>query len=280
MRLDRGVLVVGFREVDSGKTTVALALIRYLRENGIDACGFKPKAGNSIWYDFDIVYEALMQGRLYGKDAALLKRESQTELPEEVISPVHRLWCVLPADYEAITLEVPHFIADRVTICKNNYEHYVIVNKALPFKHDAENLINKLCQKATAVIYVTGPNDLNEVSGFYDEATDKAYEVISRRHDLIIYESYSDNALPWSGINGRIDLILGVEPGRIHVYDPDRYFLALQLLEGFRREITVNRIRGLIKPLKTIKVPPYRSGEVIDKMKEKMQEILHDFNSC
>lgn len=277
MKLNKGILVVGFREVDSGKTTVALALIRYLRERGINVCGFKPKAGNTVWYDFDIIYEGFMQGRLYGKDAKLLRKESQTELPEEVISPVHRLWSIPPTDYEEVALEVPHFIVDRVTFCKNHYKHYIIINKTLPFEHGAERFINRLCQKATRVVYVTGLKDLNEISDLYERAIESAYEVILRKHDFIVYESYSDNALPWNGIEGKVSLILAVEPGRICLYDPNKYFLTLQLLKGFRKEITTKNIRGLLKPLKTVKIPPYRSSELIEKMKEKIHEILHDF---
>ncbi|MCD6470052.1 hypothetical protein J7L29_04555 [Candidatus Bathyarchaeota archaeon] len=278
MKSDKGILVVGFREVDSGKTTVALSLLRHLRENGVNVCGFKPKAGNSVWYDFDIIYEALMHGRLYGKDAKLLRKESRTELPEEVISPVHRLWSILPADYETVALEVPHFIADRITFCKNRYEHYIIINKTLPFEHGAECFIDRLCKKAARVIYVTGLKDLDEISDLYDKAIESAYERISRKHDFIVYESYSDNALPWKGIEGKVSLILAVEPGRIYVYDPNKYFLTLRLLEGFRKEVTTNNIRGLIKPLKTVKISPYLSSELIEKMKKKIDEILRDFH--
>lgn len=276
MKSIKGILIVGFREVDSGKTTVALALLHHLRERGINACGFKPKAGNSVWYDFDIVYEALMQGRLYGKDAKILKRKSQTELPEEVISPVHRLWSIPPADYETVILEVPHFIVDRITICKNHYEHYIAVNKTLPFEYGAEHLIDRLCRKASKVIHVTRLKDLNEISNLYEKAIESAHRVISHRHDFIVYESYSNNALPWNGLEGKVELVLAVEPGRIYVYDSNKYFLTLQLMKGFRKEVTTNNVRGLMKPLKIIKIPPYRSSEVLEKTKERIQEILSD----
>lgn len=279
MNLDKGILIVGFKEVNSGKTTVALALLRYLRENGVNACGFKPKAGNNVWYDFDIIYESLMQGRLYGKDAKLMRGESQTELPEEVISPIHRLWSMPPVDYETAFPEIPYFIIDRITFCRNHYEHYIIINKTLPFEHGVECFINRLCQRAARVIYITGLKDLNEISNLYEEAIESAYKTISQRYDFIVYESYSDNALPWNGIEGKVDLVLAIEPGRIYLYDPSKYFLTLRLLKGFRKEVATNNIRGLIKPMKTVKIPPYRSIELIEKMKEKICEILYDFHS-
>ncbi|MFQ6085985.1 MAG: hypothetical protein ACE5OY_06965 [Candidatus Bathyarchaeia archaeon] len=89
-------LIVGLQKSEAGKTTVARALLYTLRERGLDACGFKPKASNTIWYDYEVVHEALSQGRLYGSDSKLLKKASGTDLPEEVISPIHRLWAVTP----------------------------------------------------------------------------------------------------------------------------------------------------------------------------------------
>lgn len=96
MKALRKFLIVGLKELEAGKTTVARALLLCLREEGIKACGFKPKAGNTLWYDYDTVYEALSRGRLYGKDSKLLREASDTNLPEELISPIHRLWATPP----------------------------------------------------------------------------------------------------------------------------------------------------------------------------------------
>jgi hypothetical protein len=99
-------LIVGLKELDAGKTTVAHALLLCLGERGIKACGFKPMAANTLWHNYDVVHEALSDGRLYGKDSKLLRNASYTDFPEELINPIHRLWAT-PPHYLNRTL--PHF---------------------------------------------------------------------------------------------------------------------------------------------------------------------------
>lgn len=274
-----GILVVGLRDFSAGKTSIALALIRFLREMNVNVCGFKPKAGNNVWYDFDTVYEALNQCRLYGMDAKVLKENSQTDLPEEVISPVHRLWGMPPLNMEKTIFEVPFFIVDRVTLCENlnAQRHYVVVNESFPFEHGVENLIERLCQKASGVIRISRLEELNRVSGLYDRAIYEANKMVESEHELIVYEGYSNNALPWNGIKDWISLVIAVEPGRIYAYDADKYLAGVQLREGLRKEVTANDVCGLLKPLKVIKVPPYRSGELLEKLKEKIGSVLKGY---
>jgi predicted P-loop ATPase/GTPase len=274
-----GILVVGLRDFSPGKTSAALALIRFLREKNVNVCGFKPKAGNNVWYDFDTVYEVLNQCRLYGMDAKLLKENSQTDLPEEVISPVHRLWGMPPINMEKTIVEVPYFIVDRATLCETRHvqRHYVIVNESFPFEHGIENLVDGLCQKAYGVIHISGLDELNRISGLYDRAIYEANKMIESEHELIVYESYSNNALPWNGIKKCISLVIAVEPGRIYAYDADKYLAGVELREGLRKEVTANDICALLKPLKIIKVPPYRSRELHEKLKEKIDSIIKDY---
>ncbi|KAF5431541.1 putative P-loop ATPase/GTPase [Candidatus Methanophagaceae archaeon] len=101
------ILIVGLKGQDAGKTTFALALLAYLREKGHNACAFKPRAGNNVWYDFDVVHDALSQGRLYGKDATRLKAASafsaaDDPLSEECINPIHRLWMEPPRTSKSV----------------------------------------------------------------------------------------------------------------------------------------------------------------------------------
>lgn len=137
MRALRRFLIVGLKEVDAGKTTVARALLLCLRERGITACGFKPKAGNTLWYDYEVVHEALSQGRLYGKDAKLLRMASGINIPEEIISPIHRLWVTPPHHLKQDLATLPYFIVDRVTLWSEKPKEMVVVNDALPFMHGA-----------------------------------------------------------------------------------------------------------------------------------------------
>ncbi|MHC1579093.1 MAG: hypothetical protein ACXQTZ_00305 [Candidatus Alkanophagales archaeon] len=264
------VLVVGLRAEDAGKTTLASALLRYLRGHGVDACGFKPKAGNNVWYDFDIVYESLSQGRLYGKDAKLLRAASGTELPEEVINPIHRLWAegassaVSTAPTVPVSTGVPEFIADRVCV---RDELLVVLNALMPVEPEVGGLLERLCRRASKTFEVARPEELAALAPEYEAAMEAAYEKIAQRHEAVVVESYCDVALPWEGL--KPDVVLGVEPWRIFVYDAEKYVAAVEL--AGRREVTTRSVCPLLKPLKQVKVPPLRSSEITERLKE----ILH-----
>ena len=267
------VLIVGLRESSSGKTSLAQAMLLYLREKGFKACGFKPKAGNNIWYDYDVIHEALSKGRLYGKDAKLLKTASGTDLPEEVISPIHRLWTLPPLE-KTVFSEVPYFIADRITVCDGGCSDHIVINDALPSELREEELVQKLCQRSVKTHHVSTLDELNSVvNHYYDYATQKAYEKIAEEHEIVVYESYANNALPWTGIR-KLDLVLATEPGRVYAYNSHKYLSAVELSRNLRKEITANEVCELLKPLKILKIPPCTSDKLVEKLKEKISELL------
>ena len=80
--MNRGIFVTG-TDTDCGKTEVALALIRGLRERGIRAAGFKPVAAGADWCD----------GELQNADALALKAVGAGEFPYSTINP----YCFEPA---------------------------------------------------------------------------------------------------------------------------------------------------------------------------------------
>ncbi|NIR88109.1 hypothetical protein GWO13_11430 [Candidatus Bathyarchaeota archaeon] len=274
MKALRRFLIVGLKELDAGKTTIARALLLCLRERDITACGFKPKAANTLWYDYDVVHEALSQGRLYGKDSKLLREASGTNLPEELISPIHRLWATSPHHLKQDLTTLPHFIVDRITLWKKKPKETVVVNDALPFKHGMERLVAKLCKPETEMVHVRTLRELNEIVDMrYDEAIKLAHRRIAAEHDALVYESYADVALPWRGIK-ELDLVLAVHPGYILAYDPDKYLSALDLSTNLLQERRTQNVVNLLKPIKTVRVPPYKSGEIIKGIKRKMHLFL------
>ena len=174
------ILIIGLKEKDAGKTSLALALLAYLKEEGLNACGFKPRAGNSVWYDYDVVHEALSQGRLYGKDAKLLKAASTSRsvagaanLVEEFINPIHRLWAEPPLN-DSIT-QIPYFVLDRITRWfKEGVRNLVVKNEALPVEYKCNDaLFGDLRAKASSIYYVRDLNRLNKLTeAYYDLAVD------------------------------------------------------------------------------------------------------------
>jgi len=275
------VLIVGLKEKDAGKTRLALALLAYLREKGFNACGFKPRAGNSVWYDYDVVHEALSQGRLYGKDAKLLKTASAycsmaDATMEEFINPIHRLWAEPPL-VNAIT-QIHYFILDRITLWfKVGVRNLVVENEALPAEYmcnDAD--FENLRAKASSIYRVRDLDTLNKLTEeYYDLAVELVYKEMNKQYDCVVIESYSDVALPWKGLKD-LDVVFGVKPGHISVYDPNKYLAAVQLsaFTYLQEELATSRVVELVKPIKELKVPPFRSEEIVQGLKEKIPGLL------
>ena len=275
------VLIVGLKEQDAGKTTLALALLTYLREKGFDACGFKPRAGNSVWYDYDVVLESLSQGRLYGKDAKRLKAASEfgsltDSVMEEFINPIHRLWAE-PSRVNPIS-QIPYFILDRVTLwLKEGAKNIVVVNEALPVEYRCTDaILEDLHAKADCINRVRDLKTLNKITkDYYGLAVELAYKKMVGQHDCVVVESYSDVALPGKGLKD-LDIVIGVKPGQISVFKPEKYLTAVQLSASIysQEEITTSRIVDLVKPFKVVNVPPFRSEELLQELKGKIALLL------
>jgi predicted P-loop ATPase/GTPase len=276
---DYKALIVGLKEQDAGKTSFALALLAYLREEGFNACGFKPRAGNSVWYDYDVVHEALSQGRLYGKDAKLLSSASayssvSTAGIEEFINPIHRLWAE-PSRVHLMS-QIPYFILDRVTLWyKEEVKNLLVENEALSEEYNAVDL-RRIRANVSTIYHVSDLKTLNKITEkYYSLAVELAYKRILAQHEYVVIESYSNIALPWNGLND-LDLIIGVKPGQILTYEPKKYLTAVQLATPTysQEEISTARIVDLIKPLQVVNVPPFRSEELFQALKEKMPLLL------
>jgi predicted P-loop ATPase/GTPase len=282
------VLVVGLKGVDSGKTTFSRALLSHLRGEGLDVCGFKPMAGNNIWYDYDVVSKALLEGRLFGRDAGFLKEESTGDVPEELINPVHRLWSE-PSKIDPAT-GVPTFILDRVTFWSQGKsedgdegefeegrgdERSVLVENATVHLNGEKKLLRKLYPRAAEVYRVEDAEGLNSlVEAHYGRAIGSAYQRIAREHDALVIEGYSDAALP-AGEVCDPDLVVGVEPWQISVYDPDRYQNAVRLsTPSYSKEVSTSRVTELLRPKRVVEYQPSKPEERVDRLKEIMPEVL------
>jgi predicted P-loop ATPase/GTPase len=284
------VLVVGLKGVDSGKTTFSRALLSHLSGKGLNVCGFKPMAGNNIWYDYDVVSRSLSEGRLYGRDAGLLKEESTGDVPEELINPVHRLWSE-PSKIDATT-GVPTFIIDRITFWTEGRsegedgdeyedgrgdERCVLVENINIHLNGEKKLLRKLYPKAADVYRVEDAEGLNGlVEAHYGRAIGSAYRKIAREHDAMVIEGYSDAALPAGEICDP-DLVVGVEPWQISVYDPERYLDAVRLsTPSYSKEVSTGKVTELLSPKRVVEYQPSSPEERLDRLKEIMPEVLEE----
>ena len=249
------LLVAGDARVDAGKTTFAAGLLA-----AIDgAVGFKPRAGNDYWYDYDDAATALDAGRLYGKDVATLAATADTDLTEEQLNPVHRLWRPTPDRTGMLGESGRTFLVDRVTTADGpSFVVNAVAEEAglLPDRvADALPL-----ESATRVEGVAGFNDV--MAERYLPAFDRVADRIADTSPAVV-ESYADIALPVAGID--FDAVAVVGPTRVRVYDGSRYGKACAVASGSasegQLEERVDRVVDMIEPVSTHTLRPLGDDE-------------------
>ncbi|WP_330631668.1 ATPase [Halocatena halophila] len=232
------LLVAGSSRVDAGKTTFSVGLI-----DRLGATGFKPRAGNDHWYEYDDVDVATERGLLYGKDARRLASASPTDHHPVSINPIHRLWRPSPGPAEGLLGRTDReFLVDRVGVVDPTYLYNDTV--ALP-----DALIERLeLADGTPVHSLEQFNKLMETHHL------DALERISQRiatTETAVVESYGAIARPLRSFEP--GAVAVVEPRRARIYDGMRYANACSVASGSaqhgRLEVSVGRVTDLIDPV-------------------------------
>ncbi|RZV10533.1 putative P-loop ATPase/GTPase [Natrinema hispanicum] len=244
------LLVVGADRVDAGKTTFSAGL---LERTG--AVGYKPRAGNDFWFDHDDCRRALADGRLYGKDAARLSAADSRGRPPERLNPVHRLWQPSPGGGSGLLGRTDReFVVDRIG---RDPDDTLFVRNATAEVPDAVADALPLSD-AVPVETVAEFNDLAEQE--YVPAFDRLATEIEDT-DVAVVESYSDIALPLSSLDpAQIAAVAAVEPGRVRVYNGDRYCRACEIANSSPRDGAIEKrvpdVLDYLDPLERVRLPP------------------------
>ncbi|MFD1512344.1 ATPase [Halomarina rubra] len=214
------LLVAGGARVDAGKTTFAAGLAV-----ATGAPAYKPRAGNDYWFDHDDVRHALAEGRLYGKDVRTLA--ALDDARPEGRNPVHRLWTPAPDGGTGLLGRTDRaFCCDRLTL---DGDDEFVVNGTV----DLPAPVTEALSLADATVVET----LDEFNDVMRERHRAAFDAVAARianEDDVVVESYADIARPLDGFEP--DAVAVVEPGRLRVYDGDRYARACEVASGSAHE--------------------------------------------
>ncbi|TMT86622.1 ATPase [Haloterrigena sp. H1] len=249
------LLVVGADRVDAGKTTFSAGL---LERTG--AVGYKPRAGNDFWFDHDDCRRALADGRLYGKDAARLSAADGRGRPPERLNPVHRLWQPSPGGGSGLLgRNDREFVADRIG--RDPDDALFVRNATVEIPDPVADALP--LSDAVPVETVAEFNDLAERE--YVPAFDRLATEIEDT-DIAVVESYSDIALPLSSLNpAQVAAVAAVEPGRVRVYDGDRYCRACEIASSSPRDGAIEKrvpdVLDYLEPLERVSLPPLGGDE-------------------
>ncbi|MFD1562082.1 ATPase [Haloarchaeobius amylolyticus] len=244
------LLVVGADRVDAGKTTFSAGL---LERTG--AVGYKPRAGNDFWFDHDDCRRALADGRLYGKDAARLSAADGRDRPPERLNPVHRLWQPSPGGGSGLLgRNDREFVVDRIG--RDPGDALFVRNATVEIPDSVADALP--LSDAVPVETVAEFNDLAERE--YVPAFDRLATEIEDA-DVAVVESYSDIALPLSSLDpAQVAAVAAVEPGRVRVYDGDRYCRACEIASSSPRDGAIEKrvpdVLDYLEPLARVRLPP------------------------
>ncbi len=238
------LLVAGADRVDAGKTTVSAGLIAYA-----DAVGFKPRAGNDWWFHHDDCLRALGESSLYGGDARALVAAAPGELRPEAINPIHRLWRPAPGGGSGLLgQDDREFVLDRVG------DAYV---------RNARASVPDRVREALPIADATAVDSVEELNAAIERYHLPALEGLSRTieaTDRAVVESYGDVARPIRDLAPAAVAV--VEPGRVRLYDGDRYADACTIASGGASPLTgqleesVSGVIELIDPIETFQTTP------------------------
>ncbi|MFC6991624.1 ATPase [Haladaptatus sp. GCM10025707] len=233
------LLVAGSDQVDAGKTTFSVGLLRY-----IDGTGFKPRAGNDHWFDHDDYLVAVSEGRLYGKDASRLAEASAADVTPEDINPVHRLWRPAPGGGAGLLGR-----QDREFVCDRAGDA-MVVNAMAEVPGEVADLLADAIEISTV-------EELNEAMSRHHLPALEACAKRVAETERVVVESYADIARPLRGYEA--DAVAIVEPGRARIYDGARYAKACEVAgnsprEGQLEEV-VSGVVELIEPRASVSLP-------------------------
>ncbi len=263
------ILCSGLKEFKSGKTTLTLSLIKYLKEEGESVCGFKPKAGNNIWYHWNAVMTSLKKGTIYGIDVQKYYDACDRTIPITTLNPIHRLW--VPESRDIVWEELPSFLLDRITLKE---KQFIIINTHCKFPVN-KDYFNEILRNSEQ-IKISDREDLNQITNLYEESDEWAFSVLSNKFDSIVFESYADIGLPWTGLS-ELDFVFVVEPFKIYIYEGKRYLNASKIVSSISIEQKTEELIELIKPITSIRIPPFADniiGKITNYLRPHLKELF------
>ena len=277
--------IFGFLEEDSGKTTIGLHAIKYLKEIGIDVAPFKPIAGFNYWRQYENFLNSAHYGTIFSRDAYMLEEIAKSGEKLEIINPVSFLFA--PADIKKyiesnviskILFEetlVRNLVLARLTICENDkIENQVYLNKRrLEYLLHDSRIFHIIESRNSREIDITDIEKfINEINVNAKRYIESCFRKLVRTHRNILVESFNNSVLPWRGIlNEEIDIVIGAFPGYALFFDPISFKEALVTLMSLRGDIiTGEMLLDVLNPKKVARIPP------ITKRLEKFEKELYE----
>ncbi len=264
----KSLLITGLIPYDSGKTFLAINLLKEFRVRGLDTGVSKPVAGHSLWYQWSTYVDSLREKVLVGQDAISLKKISGSRDPLEVINPVDL--ATIPPDLLLRDLRDIEFLytsyinarsiditaLGRVSMCRDNGDidtnHFIIKDFIKKLNEPNKELIYDLAAKLEPKPIEINREDFIKVLHEKFVYIDRCLEKVMREHKLTIIESFNDAATPTRKAL-ESDIVVVVLPGRLFVYNGSRYKMAFEVISDVMKN-TINPFKRWVSTREVVRL--------------------------
>ena len=235
------IFVFGLYEEDSGKTLLALQLIRALKEVGTSIVPFKPMSGHNLWRQYENLEKNVKMKKLFSYDLDRLRNASGTSYPHEILNPV----CILTSPYN-VKLYIENdaspksylkeslyrnFMLGRITQCSNESVSnlYLVNEQRIPFLLHHEDIINSLLENADETKAISSEDEF--LKYYQSELVENAIQEIKEKGP----ENYS------AVTNLLIDMVRGNRKE-----ERERIINIKFYKEGYEERLDEEEVRGII----------------------------------
>ncbi len=257
------ILIVGLLRYDSGKTTWALELIEAFKNVGLKPYPYKPIGAHNAWYQYETLVNSIRLGRLVGEDAYRLASAAGLVDQVEILSPVDILSAPLDPEkfmatsmkryVEELSFLETQAILARTTVVDDTWRprsvHYLITENLDRIISSLKDDVMMFLKKIKTFVEINRDEFLSLISSpkLY-ESLAKIQNMLKRKTNLLIIESYNNAALPTpSAIES--DYVFVVAPGKVFMYKGSDYAKAINVYGSLSTPLSIDvpSIMNLLK---------------------------------
>lgn len=248
------ILVVGAVYQDSGKTTLASALVKRAREKDLDVGICKPVTTFNGWFQHEAVMESQRCRKLVGRDLIRLHRAALSKNRIEIEGPLVSM--IMPIDPEYLEWRMNSPVAmdliERLILMRVSdlemTEHYLISENLRRLPPSLQRMVTELARSLEPPPQEITAEEAHGVLTKSSDRIDRCLNHLKSRHGLTVVESYSDIAVPAPSALEASTVVV-VAPGRAAIVDGGRFRTALNACStvSIATQLTVGSIMDLIR---------------------------------
>ena len=256
---------------DSGKTSFSIQLMELMLRGNHKVEYFKPLSGHNYWYRYSHTKKCIEFEQLVSYDAAKVRQQYPSNIPILIANPVHTLYA--PARTERpsqsnilSTLGLAGW--DSVLVAKRysqpidaGIQSLMLVAQSL-LANDSLIITKEEIEKLSSKAEVIPVSSLEEIHVFENQVLEgmisASFSFLENNSDVVVIESFNNSTWPWEGLE-YVDRVFAVGPGHVFQYDPERFRKAVFMQQKSYlpiREITLNRVDELLKPISRYHLAP------------------------